>query len=218
MLVNFTFDSKPKVDDQQAEYQKRLYEKYSADRSELNRNALEVGGRYDKAVFVLAGGSLALSLTFIEKIAPDPTVLSTLYLGISWLFFVASLIVSLLAMSKSQSAIQWQIEQLDVSYKVLLFPSNEGASPSSQPPVEAQNPHIAPIRRMDTAARVILVYGMICLCAFALLNVIEKEKANGLKSTSSSISPSANRALSPSAGTIDTQSRPASSGNIHPSH
>ena len=189
VFANFTFDTKPKTDDGALEYQKRLYEKYSSERVELNRNALEVGGRYDKAVFLLAGGSLALSLTFIEKIAPEPTLTSALFLAASWLFFVTSLILSLLTTSKSQSAIQWQIEQLDTIYKAILFPAKDAATETPSPAPEQQNPHVVPIRRLDTAARILLVYGMICLCAFALLNVIEKEKANASKTLSAAALP-----------------------------
>jgi hypothetical protein len=58
--------------EQEYEYRKQRYEAYSKEREGLRAAALEVSGRYDKWMLFLAGGALALSVTFIEKIAPHP--------------------------------------------------------------------------------------------------------------------------------------------------
>ena len=54
------------------DYRKQRYETYIKDRDALRSDSLEVSGRYDKAILALAGGALALSVTFLEKIAPHP--------------------------------------------------------------------------------------------------------------------------------------------------
>jgi hypothetical protein len=190
MLVNFTFDTKEQPEDNAAndEHKNRLYDKYSAERAELNRTALEIGGRYDKAVFILAGGSFALSITFIEKIAPHPTYLSIAFLAISWVFLLSSLVLSLFATSRSQSAIQRQIVLLDLEYQPLLFPRDLSSSvfPNEASETDKSNPYINIIRRLDVAARWTLIVGLVCLCLFAVVNVMNKETTNASKITASS--------------------------------
>lgn len=63
---------KPQAPDPQYEYQKTLHSAYKELRSEADQIALEIGGRYEKMLSLVAGGALAVSITFIEKIAPTP--------------------------------------------------------------------------------------------------------------------------------------------------
>jgi hypothetical protein len=48
------------------EERKRRYEAYVRERDALRHDSLNVSERYDKAILLLGGGALALSLTFIE--------------------------------------------------------------------------------------------------------------------------------------------------------
>jgi len=50
---------------------------------------------FDRAVMTLAGGALGISLAFIHDVAPHPR--DTWVMGVSWLLFVASLVLILLS-------------------------------------------------------------------------------------------------------------------------
>lgn len=66
---------------------------------------------FDKAVTVLAGGALALSITFIHDIAPNPTHEG--WLGTGWGFFAGALLATFLSYLASQAAILKRIEEYD---------------------------------------------------------------------------------------------------------
>jgi hypothetical protein len=54
------------------DYLDKLYQQYSSQREKLDAASIEAAGRYDKAVLTISTGALALSVTFIEKIASNP--------------------------------------------------------------------------------------------------------------------------------------------------
>ena len=66
---------------------------------------------FDKAMITLPAGALALTITFIDKISPNPT--DTWLLYIVWSSFVLSLLSILISFLTSQSAIKTDIEKLD---------------------------------------------------------------------------------------------------------
>jgi hypothetical protein len=92
-------------------------ETYIAARHEYDQAELEVSGRYDKWILTLSGGALGLSITFIEKIAKNPTPQTLIWLILSWSCFVTSLLIALLSLLTSQSAIRENRKELDESYK-----------------------------------------------------------------------------------------------------
>jgi hypothetical protein len=55
------------------DYKGKLHEAYSAERKDINETALKISERYDKNILFIGAGSLAVSLTFLEKISPDPS-------------------------------------------------------------------------------------------------------------------------------------------------
>jgi len=74
------------------EYAKSRYEGYLRDRQAYLKESLEISDRFDKAILALSGGSLALSLTFIEKIAPSPLDWSLWFLLGAWLLLILSVL------------------------------------------------------------------------------------------------------------------------------
>ena len=129
-------------------------------------------------------------LQYFEKIAPNPTLLSITFLAISWMFLLSSLVLSLFATSKSQSAIQRQIVLLDAEYKPLLYPESSAPEDSN---ADKSNPYIGQIKLLDVWARHTLVLGLVCLCVFAVVNVMNKDTTNASKNpdlqTQQSINP-----------------------------
>jgi hypothetical protein len=66
---------------------------------------------YDKAVMTLAGGALAISLTFVHQVAPQPT--HKPWLAVSWALLALSLLLIFGSFLASQQALLRQIKQHD---------------------------------------------------------------------------------------------------------
>ena len=169
MNLKFSFRTDPEDESNALEsaYKDRLYEKYSSERDNLNKTALEIGGRYDKAIFVLGGGALGLSITFVEKIAPHPTVFGIIFLVLAWALLLTSLVLLLFATSNSQNAIQQQIVILDATYAALFADKGELSQDTQIP----GNHFLSKIKRQDWWCLRSLVAGLGCLCIFAVVNV-----------------------------------------------
>jgi hypothetical protein len=76
----------PTADPKTEEERKRAYDKIIADAHQAQV------GQFTQLVLAVSGGSIGLSVTFMEKIAGEhPTYLSILY--VSWLLFCLSLLV-----------------------------------------------------------------------------------------------------------------------------
>ena len=91
-------------------------ETYLSTRKSYDEAELEVSGRYDKWILTLSGGALGLSITFIEKIAKSPTPDTLVWLKISWVCLVLSLLTGLLSLVTSQSAIRENRNELDLAH------------------------------------------------------------------------------------------------------
>jgi hypothetical protein len=111
---------------------------------------------YDRAVFVLAGGALGLSLTFVREIAPIPRPCSIPWLGASWFLFVLSLISTFCSLLTSQHAFLVAIRQVD-----------EGVIYTSEPGGRLQTA----TTMLNVSSAVFFVAGVICLVIFALVNI-----------------------------------------------
>lgn len=66
---------------------------------------------YDKAVMTLAGGALAISLTFIHEIAPHFRHKG--YLGLAWASLALSLLVIFFSFWASQKALLSEMDKMD---------------------------------------------------------------------------------------------------------
>ena len=106
-------DQLPEPLNQQYEYQKLLHAAYKELRTEADKIALEIGGRYERMLSLVAGGSLAVSLTFIEKIAPSPIERSRWIALAAWLLLGIAVVATMLAIAGSQKAQQKKIENMD---------------------------------------------------------------------------------------------------------
>src|ERR1700741_5492620 len=75
------------------EYRKQRYETYTKERDALRKDSLEGSGRYDRAILALAGGALALPITFLEKISPHPAAWTFFILAAAWISLIASVLL-----------------------------------------------------------------------------------------------------------------------------
>jgi len=94
----------------------KYYERYIAQREILHGATLESSGRYGKAILALSGGALALTVTFLEKIAPSPVIDSISFIILAWLCFLLSVVLHLFSLRNSNKAVTEQIRILDAEY------------------------------------------------------------------------------------------------------
>lgn len=157
------------------EYRKSRYEAYIHDRDALRNDSLEVSERYDKAILLLAGGALALSLTFLEKIAPHPLWWSFIFLGVAWLCLIASVLLELFALSTSQTVTNAQTELLNEDYRqyLLSLPDHPPVPEAIRPPesLETIEKWKASTRSYNAWSKWLLTAGVSFLCIFSLVNL-----------------------------------------------
>lgn len=68
----------------------------------------------DRTILTLSGGALALSITFVNQIAPQPK--SVWALSVAWGLFTLSLLLTLLSFLFSQYALDEALKDYDASY------------------------------------------------------------------------------------------------------
>lgn len=162
------------MSDPQYEYRKQRYDSYVKERDSLNHSTLEISGRYDKSVLFLSGGALALSVTFIEKIAPSPVAWTFVLLAIAWLSLISCIVLELFALATSQTAINEQIRLLDLEYDQFL--QNLSAQTPTNvvqtvPPAASENSFTARTRLLNVWSLRSLVFGLASLCFFSGINL-----------------------------------------------
>jgi hypothetical protein len=157
------------------EYRKQRYDTYTRERDALRNDSLEVSGRYDKAILALAGGALALSITFLEKIAPHPVWWTFILLVIAWLCLIASVLLELYALATSQTVTNELIALADEEYRQYLssLPEHPQIAPSIK---TTQTPEVLEglrhrTRLFNDYSRWLLSFGVFFLCSFSALNL-----------------------------------------------
>lgn len=93
------------------------YKVYLEERNQLVVSERETAHQFDKAVLTLAAGALALSIAFIEKVAPTPSPCSTYFLIGAWILFCLSILSTLMSFLTSQAACRQQRDILDSDIK-----------------------------------------------------------------------------------------------------
>jgi hypothetical protein len=132
----------------------RTYQQYLDERKLLLEHERAAADNFDKMLLSLSAGSIALSVTFLEKIGSAGAAKPILYAA--WLILVAGLIVNLRSFMVLQTSINRVIEINDVMFET-------GA-------VEMSNPHQPQIRVFNRWAFGLFVLGITLLLTFAALN------------------------------------------------
>ncbi|MBW2663078.1 MAG: hypothetical protein JRD93_14060 [Deltaproteobacteria bacterium] len=159
------------------EYTSNLYKEYTAQRNKLDDASLEAAGRYDRTVLTISTGALALSVTFIDKIASTPQYWTLFLLVPGWLFLLAAVIYQLLALSASHEATREQIEILDKQYSY-YFSANEPAEAVRSGWEEPKNRYNSRVNFYNFVARVVLISGIVLILAFSAINTFYKYGEN----------------------------------------
>lgn len=158
------------MEDQYTSYKSQRYNSYVEQRRKLDSTALSVSTKYDQWILTISGGALALSLTFIEKIASNPVVSTLPLIGLSWLLFVISLLTALLAIRFSSRSLVRQIEILDDEYRHFIATTTESNAVGER--LEStSNPFREYIKYATRISLISLILGSILLCTFSIVNL-----------------------------------------------
>src|ERR1035441_8332712 len=133
--------------DTYVQYKKDRHEAYLLRRNLLNDFAFKTSERYDQWVLTLSGGALAISLTFLEKIAPEPAPMTLWFLGLSWLSFIGAILAGFFAIHYSREAIYREIEIARENYDAFVSTSSTQNMQGDHQPTKNNLPRM----RVDTA-------------------------------------------------------------------
>jgi|JI10StandDraft_1071094.scaffolds.fasta_scaffold550216_2 hypothetical protein len=102
--------------DKDFEIERERYMSHMEYRKTLTSAELEVAGRFTNASLTLAGGALALTITYVEKLHPKLEEMSWGWLAFAWFSLAASLAASLLALLFSLNGTHQAIKNSDLLY------------------------------------------------------------------------------------------------------
>lgn len=151
---------------------------YFRERTSLVEMEQKSADQHDKAILTLTAGALGLSLTFIDRIAPNPAANTLWVVGTAWLLFILSIFAILASFLTSQSACRRQRELLDGEYS------------TGEPPEEI-NKFADATRYLNVAAYSCFLIGVVFLASFSWVNL---GKAKNMSNEQSS--PSVQNAIS----------------------
>lgn len=165
---------------------------YQTFEAELFKREVSNAEAYDKAVLLYSTGALGLSLTFIKDIVPpgQATCLWVLYL--SWLSFLAAMVIMLASYLIGQKAIRCQ---RDLAYEVYCEGKTERAKPE-------HNPWSKRTDHLNVGSGACFVLGAALMTWFVASNVALRERPAALAQ------PSAQSSGIPTGATITFNNAP----------
>ena len=102
-------------------YRKERYQAHILRKDTLSDQAF-ILSRYDQWILTISGGALAVSVAFLEKIAPKPAPYTLWFLGFAWGGYITSLISGFFAIYCSREALYRQREIVDLEYSNFVQP------------------------------------------------------------------------------------------------
>ncbi len=140
------------------------YQIFIDERKELLSTAKEAAIQYAKAIMTLSAGALALSLTFMKDIAPNPLPNTLFYLKTSWFLFCSSLIAIVISFLLSEFAF---IKQVEIAQKALsIDPKKEDINHPSH-----SNPYKKWIVFLNILSLLAFILGVILIVLFSASNL-----------------------------------------------
>jgi len=150
------------------------YKTYVKERDNALEAKLKVSERFEKTIFLISGGALGLSLTFIKDVASAPFFLPCLY--VAWFFLAISLCLCLWSLYCSLEAIHKKVENLDEAERqqqnnsnrlVLLYSQTEQTKNTG---TKRNNPYGTVINWLNPIIVICLTVGILALIVFVVLN------------------------------------------------
>jgi hypothetical protein len=139
------------------------YEILLEERKSLIISAKEVALQYAKAIMVLSGGALSLSMTFLKDYVQNPIHESKVYIKSAWLTFSISLICIVVSFLLSEIAFRKQVEIIHSLINNLSNNPNENK-------VNVNNPYNNWIILLNILAMVFFVIGVVMVYLFCEMN------------------------------------------------
>jgi hypothetical protein len=162
-----------------------FFESCRAERNRFIETKTDQTKSYDQTILTFSAGAIALSITFVEKIAPSPSVPWLLY-G-AWSCFglaVLSVVASFLFI---QEAFQNEIDSVDAKWDALLAAeaaAATGATPPDAVPQAAQpNRYTTQTRNLNFASGGLFVSGIVFFVLFGAFNWPAKEETSKITGT-----------------------------------
>ena len=137
----------------------RIYQEFRQHLIDSRHKSFE---QFDKAVFILSGGGLTISLTILKDITPFASASSMNLLVASWFLFVSPLVLTLLSFIFSQKALDRQIELTDQYFQ------DEDESALDKPNIFAKI-----TQYVNYLSAVLFISGAIALLRFVYINILK---------------------------------------------
>ena len=166
---------------------------YQAFEAELFKREVSNAEAYDKAVLLYSTGALGLSLTFIKDIVPPGQATCLWLLYLSWLSFLAAMVIMLISYLVGQKAIRCQ---RDLAYEVYYEGKTERTKPE-------YNPWSKRTDHLNVGSGACFVLGAALMTWFVASNIALREKPVALAQ------PSGQSPGTPTSATITFNTAPA---------
>jgi len=151
-------------------YLKDRHQEHVASRNSLDDHAFKTSERYDQWVLALSGGALAISLTFLEKIAPHPASATLPLLGLSWVAYILAVLSGFFAISVSRQAIYRELEIGDETYEEFRK-TTTAEKPEGEFVGGRNNRHTSTLTFLNWTSLTCLIIGTVLMCCFAFANI-----------------------------------------------
>jgi len=152
-------------DEMQKNVNNERYKTYVKERDNALEAKLKVSERFEKTIFLISGGALGLSLTFIKDVVPAPFFLPY-FLYLAWSFLAISLCLCLVSLYCSLEAFHKKVENLDKAERQQQYNLNSQLVQTGQSSV----PYGNVIDRLNLIAVICLCVGIIALIVFTIIN------------------------------------------------
>jgi hypothetical protein len=140
------------------------YKVYLEERKSLVEAEGEQSQLFDKAILTLAGGAFGLSLTFIKEIISNHKPIQISWLILAWIFFIVSMLSTLISFLTSQCACSKQREILETTY----FDNHDNKDGK----IEIVNPAAKWTKWLNIFSILTFVTGTVFLAIFSIINLM----------------------------------------------
>jgi hypothetical protein len=145
----------------------------TAERNRLIETRTDQSKTYDQTILTFSAGAIALSITFVEKIAPTPAVPVLLY--VAWCFFGLAVLSVVLSFLASQRAFQLEIDAVTARWNAAVAaenaPAAEGTTADTpKPATRLANRFTAYTRYLNYSSGGLFVAGIVFFVLFGVCN------------------------------------------------
>jgi hypothetical protein len=159
----------------------KIYESHIAQIRRVEEFKLAITDRFERWILTLSGGALLGSITFIEKIAPNPLKESLPWVMWVWILFGLSLMGGFWSLYLSIGALERHREILDAEYdRRMADPPRVGENVCE---CQTRNRRVWWICKLNILSLLALSGGVFCLIVFATLNLDQPRGPNAPTAT-----------------------------------